>query len=209
MTRGLPPKPVVSPGAEPDDVSLMARVAAGDAVAFALLHARYAPRVLGLIVSVLRDASESEDVLQQVMLEVWQRHAARYQPALGPVDGWLLRLARSRAIDRVRSLERGRLTPEEARGVIASRSSTAELGVGAAGQIEPRGGRASTTGLDAAMALESLPDDERVPIRLAFLGGCSREQIAAHVGVPVGTVKTRIRRGLGRLREVITGEANA
>lgn len=144
--------------------------------------------MLGLIMRVTRDKHAAEDVLQKCMLEVWTRHAQRYQPALGSVESWLLRLARSRAIDHTRS---------SSRHPFASIDETLDhdRAAPAAGGLD----HAQRSALDAA--LSQLPEEERRPVVLAYLHGLSREQIAEHVGVPVGTVKTRIRRGIHRLRD--------
>lgn len=174
------------------DEALVQRVAASDQAAYLLLYQRYAPRLLGLIVSVLRDRNLAEDVLQKVMLEVWERHAARYQPVLGSVEGWLLRLAKSRAIDAVRASQRRRnVTLED---TSATSSSAPSSNVGGLEENERKA-------LQSAIA--GLPDDERQPMVLAYVHGLSREEIAEQCKVPVGTVKTRIRRATTRLRELL------
>lgn len=175
------------------DEALVAAVAARDREAFLALYDRYAPRMLGLILTVVRDRDAADDVLQRAMLEVWERHAGRYQAVLGSVEGWLLRLARSRAIDQVRSSGRRRAVDvDEMRESLADTS-------------------ASARGLDESerrallKAVRDLPEDERVPVTLAYMHGLTREEIAGQMGVPVGTVKTRIRRGVLRLRESMAG----
>lgn len=173
------------------DESLIARTAAGERDAFLVLYDRYSPRLLGLIVSVVRDRHAAEDVLQQVMLEVWQRHAARYQPMLGTVEGWMLRVARARAIDHTRAAGRRRFE--------AIDEDRSEAGASFADGAEADSERRILVG-----AVADLPEDERLPITLAFMRGLSREEIAEQCGVPVGTVKTRIRRGVYRLREVLS-----
>lgn len=173
------------------DEDLIGRVAAGDRDAFLALYDRYAPRMLGLILTVVRDRAAADDVLQKVMLEVWQRHAARFQPALGAVDSWLLRLAKSRAIDLVRSSGISRvvsldeLAPESLMESISTELPDVEREA-------------------LAAAINMLPGDERVVVILAYFQGLTREEIADHSGVPVGTVKTRIRRAMGRLRELLS-----
>ncbi len=175
------------------DESLVRRVASGDQTAYLMLYQRYAPRLMGLIVSVLRDRNLAEDVLQKVMLEVWERHAARYQPVLGSVEGWLLRLAKSRSIDAVRSSERRKsVAIEDVTPPVAGGSSASSVG------LDENERRA----LHAAIA--GLPEDERQPIVLAYIHGLSREEIAEQCQVPVGTVKTRIRRATSRLREALS-----
>lgn len=179
--------PVDAPTSVSDE-TLVQRVAGGDPSAYRALYDRYAPRLLGLIVTVLRDRNAAEDVLQKVMLEVWQRHAARYQPVLGSVEAWLLRLAKSRAIDAVRASERRRAAPIDDAPVQAAPARTG---------VEDSERRA----LQAA--IQDLPEEERKPIVLAYVHGLSREEIAEQCAVPVGTVKTRIRRATSRLREVL------
>lgn len=164
-------------------------VASQDRAAFQELHGRYAPRMFGLILTVVRDRTLAEDVLQNVLLEIWNRHAARYVPALGKADGWLLRLANSRAIDAVRSVRRSREISHEESALPSRPADAGGAGGGAAEQATIRA------------AISGLPEEERVPVVLAYVKGYSREEIAAHCSVPVGTVKTRIRRGLARLRE--------
>lgn len=180
----------LNPALEPDE-ALIASTVSGDRDAFLALYDRYSPRLLGLIKTVVRDRHSSEEVLQAVMFEVWQRHAARYKPMLGSVEGWLLRLARARAIDHVRSTGRRRAEPiDEAHAALECAGSGS--------------GVDETDRRILKEAVAELPDEERVPISLAFMHGLSREEIAAQCGVPVGTVKTRIRRGVYRLRELLS-----
>ncbi len=170
------------------DEDLIRLVAGGDRDAFLALYDRFAPRMLGLILTVVRDRAAADDVLQKVMLEVWQRHATRFQPVLGAVDSWMLRLAKSRAIDHARSSGRsravslGELTPERLAESISNELPDLERET-------------------LADALDALPDDERTVAVLAYFQGLTSEEIAEHTSVPVGTIKTRIRRAMGRLRE--------
>jgi RNA polymerase sigma-70 factor (ECF subfamily) len=172
------------------DAGLLQQVALHDRDAFLELYDRFSARLLGLIVKVTRNRTQAEDVLQLVMLEIWQRHAARYNPVFGPVDSWLLRLARCRAIDSVRSSMGHRAlsaetTPEVAEAWVPAEETDTEVR------------RA------LAVAVAKLPEEERVPLMLAYVQGLSREEIAAQCGLPVGTVKTRLRRGIQRLRDSI------
>jgi RNA polymerase sigma-70 factor (ECF subfamily) len=149
---------------------------------------------MGRIHSVLRDRSSSEDVLQEVMLEIWNKHAARYDPVLGRVDAWLLRLARSRAIDWGR-----RKSVRFAHSLDFETHDRCSL--------EPR-----MKSMDAAFlhgALKELPDHEQMPVYLSFLNGLTHEEIALHMDIPLGTVKTRIRLAIIRLRkELVPQGAN-
>jgi RNA polymerase sigma-70 factor (ECF subfamily) len=177
------------------DQSLLLRTGEGDRDAFLELYDRYAARMLGVIVGVLHDRHAGEDVLQRVMLEVWRKYAARYDPALGGVDTWLFRLARSRAIDELRSAQRRRFTPSD-----RVEETTDDREQQMDGAPRDTGGAARI-----ARAIGFLPDEERVPIELAYVQGLSREQIALHCSVPVGTIKTRIRRGLMKLQDQLGG----
>jgi RNA polymerase sigma-70 factor (ECF subfamily) len=168
------------------DEDLVERVAARDRDAFLALYDRFSPRMLGLILSIMRHRSAAEDVLQDAMLEVWTRHAARYKPTLGSVESWMLRLARARAIDHLRSSFR--------------RTGSAPETAGASLEwIDSGSARHDAAALRAALL--DLPIDQREPLVLAFAHGLTREQIASHLGIPVGTVKTRVRLGVHRLRE--------
>ncbi len=170
-----------------DDASLLIAVAAGDETALTQLYHRFARRMLGIIHTVLPDRHEAKDVLQLVVLEIWQRHAARYQPELGPADAWLLRLARSRAIDRVRSRRLRLVSPDIAAAMKDGSGESAAHTSDEQGHI--------------MWLLSTLPEEEQLAVRLAIFAGLSREAIAEHFGIPVGTVKTRLRRALSSLRD--------
>lgn len=172
------------------DHDLIRRVAAGDREAFAALYDRYAARLLGLIVRVLGNRTEAEDVLQEVFLQVWGT-ADRYDPDRSPADAWLLLLGRSRALDRLRR----RTVP-----------TTDELPEPAAPAVDPaRDLIRCEEGERARAAVTRLPPEQREPLLLAFFHGLTHEQVAARLNLPLGTVKTRIRLGLARLRELIAG----
>lgn len=168
---------------------LLQQVAAGDQNAFARLYDLLSPRVFGLILRVLVDRAQSEEVLQEVFLEVWQS-AARFAPNKGQGRSWVLTMAHRRAVDRVRSAQSG-----ADRDV---RAGFRDLGVphdDVAEQVELR-----IEGRRVAEALAELPDAQREAITLAYYGGYSQSEIAALTGAPLGTVKTRMRDGLSRLR---------
>lgn len=186
------------------DVELVSRVACADAEAFVALYDRYSPRMFGIIMSVVHDRTTAEDVLQHAMLEVWQRHAARYQPVLGSVEGWMLRLARSRAIDFYRrrnaSVKRNEAIREELKSDIEGRNS-----------VSPDDNPSLDVIENAALRtmISDLPEAEREPIVLAYVHGYTREQIAEQTGQSIGTIKTRIRRGVIRLKERLLAEGAA
>lgn len=168
---------------------LLQLVAGGDQAAFTRLYDMLSARVFGLILRVLVDRAQSEEVLQEVFLEVWQS-AARFAPNKGQGRSWVLTMAHRRAVDRVRSSQSS--TDRDVR------AGFRDMGVphdGVAEQVELR-----IEGRRVATALAALPDAQREAITLAYYGGYSQSEIAALVGAPLGTIKTRMRDGLSRLR---------
>ena len=178
-------------GAVPVDhaADLLLRTAHGDQAAFARLYDMLSPRVFGLILRVLVDRSQSEEVLQEVFLEVWQS-AAKFAPNRGQGRSWVLTIAHRRAVDRVRSAQASTNRDVRAgfRDLDVAHDSVAE-------QVELR-----IEGRRVAQALATLPEPQREAITLAYYGGYSQSEIAALVGSPLGTIKTRMRDGLTRLR---------
>lgn len=186
----------VSPGSARDrspeaDSLLPGRMREGDERALGELYDGWASRVYALALAMLRDASEAEDVTEETFWQAW-RQAARYDGARGTVSSWLLTIARSRALDRLRARRR---RPEE------------PLGDDAANAIESAG-----TGADVAVdlgdraravraAVQLLPAEQREALQLAYFGGLSQTEIAERTGQPLGTVKTRMRLGVAKLRE--------
>jgi RNA polymerase sigma-70 factor (ECF subfamily) len=169
---------------------LLGRVAQGDQAAFAELYDRLAPRVLGLIVRVLRDHAQSEEVTQEVFLEVWQ-NATRYDASRGGALTWVLTMAHRRAVDRIRSAQssRDRDTREGIRDYRVEFDSVAE-----AVEISVEHERVK-------QALSRLTELQRQAVTLAYYGGYSHSEVAAMLSVPIGTVKTRLRDGMIRLRD--------
>ena len=168
---------------------LLLLVAGGDQQAFARLYDMLSPRVFGLILRVLVDRSQSEEVLQEVFLEIWQS-AGRFAPNRGQGRSWMLTIAHRRAVDRVRSAQAS--TDRDVR--VGFR----DIGVaydGVAEEVELR-----IEGQRVSEALSTLPDPQREALTLAYYGGYSQSEIAALVGAPLGTIKTRMRDGLSRLR---------
>jgi RNA polymerase sigma-70 factor (ECF subfamily) len=171
-----------------DPSGCIARVAEGDQAAFASLYDLLAPSVFGVVRRVLRDPSQAEEVTQEVFVEIW-RLAARFDPARGSVRTWAVTIAHRRAVDRVRS-EQSHRDRQTAVGSAALEvpPSPEDDAIDAEDRIRAR----------AAMA--TLPDVQREALELAFYDGLTHVQIADHLGVALGTVKTRIRDGLIRLR---------
>jgi RNA polymerase sigma-70 factor (ECF subfamily) len=169
----------------PSDVELMRRTATGDRDAFAALYDRLAPRAFGLVLHLLRNRGDAEDVLQETFLRVWDR-ARTFDPQKCPPEGWVLMIARCRAVDRLRR-----------------RQPTGDEPAEPTADSQPPG-REIERQEDAcriAAALAGLPAEQAKAIRLAFFGGLTHEQVARLLGLPLGTVKTRIRLGMIRLRD--------
>ena len=178
----------------PSDEQLISRLAAQDREAFAQFYDRHAPRVLGLLTRMLGVRGEADDVLQETFWQVWTR-AASYDPQRSSPLIWLILIARSRARDQLRRRRRRDApTPAGEAPLVADVASETE--------------RAEDTQI-ARSALAQLPDEQRNLIRLAFFSGMTHEQIAAAESIPVGTVKTRIRRGMMRLREIVENRQKA
>ena len=167
----------------------MAEVARGDQQAFAVLYDAIAPRVLGLARSVLRNHAMAEEVAQEVMLELW-RQAPRYDPSLAAVSTWAMTIAHRRAVDRVRSVR----AAEDREDRVAAGQTTRDYDE-VSETVEQREDEDRVRA-----ALGSLTDLQREAVELAYWGGQTSTEISARLGVPVPTVKTRLRDGLIRLR---------
>jgi len=177
------------------DQAALARMAQGDGDAVAELYDRHARPIYSLALRVLGDATEAEDVVQEVFAQAW-RQAGRYSASRGAVAAWLLTLARSRAIDRLRAK---RVRPS---GVVDDR---------AVDQVADAGPPADTQVLSSEQvsrvraALDELPLLQRAAIELAYFEGLTHAEIAARLEQPLGTVKTRIRLAMTKLRDVLAG----
>lgn len=168
---------------------LLLRVAEGDQTAFAELYDSLSARVFGLILRVLVNRSQSEEVLQEVFLEIWQS-ASRFVPNKGQGRTWVMTIAHRRAVDRVRSSQSSsdrdvRVGLRDIGVPHDSVAEQAELGI---------------EGEKVVTALSGLPEAQREAIVLAYYGGYSQNEIAVLLGAPLGTIKTRMRDGLIRLR---------
>ena len=183
---------MTTPGEE-----LIRQMAAGDRDAFARFYDRYAALVFPLILQIVRDRPDAADVLQEVFWEAW-RGASDYDPGRGTPEAWMITRARTRAIDRVRAVRR--------RG----ETFVAPLDEAVAAALPEPGGdaaeRAEARGV-IRTALDQLPDAQRQAIELAYYAGLTQTEIAERLRQPLGTVKTRIRLGLERLREAVVRPA--
>lgn len=171
------------------------RVQQGDQAAFAAFYDMLSARVFGAVSRVLRDPAMSEEVAQEVFVELW-RTAARFDSERGNVTAWAVTIARRRAIDRVRreQSQRDRINNFGEQPVVVDDGPADEVVM----SMEVTRVRA---------AVSTLPEDQREVINLSFLKGMAHTDIAEQLGLPLGTVKGRARGGLKRLRGLLGGES--
>ena len=183
---------------EPSQISdsdLLRAVASGDESALAACYDRYHLILFGLILRILNDRQEAEDVLQEVFFQIWRR-AGDFDEARGRAFTWLATIARSRALDRLRAAgSRARLVEE------AAQESADEIGDAALDALK------SETSTIVKKALAALSVEQRTVLLLAYFEGLTQTEIAARLGDPLGTVKTRMRSGLIKLRELLAQHA--
>ena len=176
---------------------MLKAIAARDEAALAQLYDCYRTILFGLLMRILNNREEAEDVLQETFLQVW-RKAADFDENRGRPFTWLVTLARSRGIDRLRTL--------------ASREHVAKAG---AREVSEQISDAATDALKSEQrglvsdALAKLPDEQKRPIMLAYFDGLTQSEIATRLGAPLGTVKTRMRTGMIRLREMLAGQGES
>jgi len=170
--------------------SALAAVARGEGEAFAAVYDQVAAAVLGTVRRVLRDPAQSEEVMQEVLLEVW-RTAARFDPQVGTATAWVMTLAHRRAVDRVRSEQKA--AERELRAAVASVAYD-EVADAVEARLEHERVR---------RCLAALTDLQRESVTLAYYQGYSYPEVAKLLGVSVGTIKTRMRDGLIRLRDCL------
>jgi RNA polymerase sigma-70 factor (ECF subfamily) len=176
----------------PDLAGLLRAAARGDERAFADLYDATASRIYGLVLRVVRDPAQSEEVTQEAFLEIW-RSSARFDPALGSAMSWMMTIAHRKSVDRVRSAEAASRRDETYEATTRERAYdlTAEQ---AERNLDSQRVRS---------ALESLTETQRGAVQLAYFGGYTHTEVAALLGIPLGTAKTRIRDGLIRLRDTL------
>jgi RNA polymerase sigma-70 factor, ECF subfamily len=176
------------------DIGLLQRVATRDETALAALYDRYGRLAYSVIMRILGSPAEAEDVLQETFVRVWSR-ADTYDALLGSPATWLTRIARNRAIDRLRArrarahvaVDAADVAPRSAEPVTRDTPETLMEGRATAGAVQT--------------ALASLTPAQRALIEAAFFEGYTHSELALRYGVPLGTVKTRIRAGLAALRD--------
>jgi RNA polymerase sigma-70 factor (ECF subfamily) len=179
------------------DREMIARIGRGDQSAFSALYDRLSGPLYSLALKMLGDPSDAQDALQEVFVQIWSR-AGAYDPEKSSVFSWAVLLTRSRAIDRLRARDR-RLrvvvssAADENNIAEASDASTVESAADTANKKDEAA--------HVRSLLNTLPEDQRQAVELAFFGHRTHHEIAAQLGQPLGTVKARIRRGLLKLRE--------
>jgi RNA polymerase sigma-70 factor, ECF subfamily len=172
------------------DEALVALVARGDEGALGELYDRFGRTAYGLALRILRDDALAEDALQEAFLSVW-RTASRFVPERARAGTWILTLVHRRAVDLVRREQLRRAEPLEAAPEPAGGSAEASAWL----QLE---------GERIRSALRQLPDPQRETIELAYFGGFTQSELAARLGQPLGTIKSRMFTGLARLRELLS-----
>lgn len=172
------------------DTNLLARIAEGDREAFSELYDRYGGRVFGLASAMLRNEAEAEDVLQETFWQVWSR-AAQFDAGRGSPLAWLILIARSRCLDHLRRDDKRRATTPLEFDEPASHNDLGDA-------LD----RDETTSR-ARRAIAGLPEDQRIAIQLAFFGGLTHQEISELHNTALGTVKTRIRLGMRKIRELV------
>jgi RNA polymerase sigma-70 factor, ECF subfamily len=186
VTKALRPEQ-----AQTSDSELLHAIARGDEQALASLYDRYRLILFGLILRILHSRPEAEDVLQDVFIQVWKR-AGDFDESRGRPFTWLVTLARSRTIDRLRALESRQRTANESVQAVAESVSDSEQDAMRAEQ-----------GAVVRECLGELPSEQQQTLVLAYFEGLTQTEIAARLGAPLGTVKTRMRSGMIKLREML------
>jgi RNA polymerase sigma-70 factor, ECF subfamily len=190
---------VPGPGAPPPDAgALLTAVARGDERAFGKLYDLVAPRVYGLVRRVLRDPAQAEEVAQEVLVEVW-RSAALFDPSRGSPTAWVFTIAHRRAVDRVRA-EQAAADRTVKAGIVAVDTPYDAVADEVTARLERQ---------QVRHCLDDLTELQRQVVTLAYYQGHTYPQVSELLGTPLGTVKTRMRDGLSRLRDCVTRGATA
>lgn len=181
-----------TPSPATEDATLLHRMAEGDEQALGVFHDRWSPLVHAVVLRIVRQPDDVEDVVEEAFWQAW-RQADRFDAAKGSVQTWLLTIARSRALDRVRSLKRLREDPieNESGEVVVQLATTGDASMDA----ESAERRAIVV-----TALAGLPAEQREALELGYFGGLSQTEIAERTGQPLGTIKTRMRLAMQKLR---------
>ena len=182
------------------DAALMAAAARSDRGALAALYDRHAAVMLGVAIRLVRNRQDAEDLLHDVFVEAWQK-AGDYDPSRGSVRSWLLMRVRSRSIDRVRALATARrygMTPDAAPDAADGPVSRP------CALVEPHWDLPDRR--RAQVAMGGLPEEQRRLVQLCYFEGMTCSEMAAHCGIPIGTVKSRLAAAMAKLRQSLLGE---
>ena len=192
--RAVPSSDDSQEGAAPAEryAALLRQAAVGDENAFAQLYDAVSSRLYGLVVRVIRDPAQSEEVTQEALLEIWKT-ASRFDQDRGSALGWMMTIAHRKAVDRVRSAE------ASSRRDTTYHESTQDVDYDSTAEAA----QASLEAERVRRALATLTDAQRGALELAYFGGYTHTEVAAMLGLPLGTAKTRIRDGLIRLRDTL------
>lgn len=195
---GVVSYPAVTSPERARDRDLLARIARGDVKALRSLYDQHAARALGVARRILKDRSEAEDIVQETFLELWRR-AATYDHDRAGASAWIITIARSRAIDRLRaSASASRAVSGSAATAVDPDGSLPTAALSPSDAAEQSGDRVRIT-----RALATLPAEQRRTIELAYYQGLSQREIAAKTGDPLGTVKMRVRLGIAKLANLL------
>lgn len=192
------PRPQTDFGPAGADAELLRRMCAGDEAALGELHDRWSPLLYSLVLRIVGDGHDAEEVLEETFWQAW-RQAGRYQDGRGSVSSWLTTIARSRALDRLRARRRRR---EESWDGAEETLASASADHDPHGPLEAM--EAEERRAIIVRAVAQLPEQQRKTVELAYFGGMSQSEIAEQTGQPLGTVKTRARLALQKLREVLS-----
>ncbi len=174
---------------------LLALIASRDASAFSQLYDLFSHALRAIAFRVLTDAGEADDILQEVFIKVWE-HAPQYSNTQGTAATWLITITRNAALNRLRSRNRNLAAMERA----AAEPPHESPDCGSAFERVV----SAETALLVRDALASLPEEQRVPLELAYMHGLTYEEVALRLGHPLGSVKSRLRRGMARMKSFLT-----
>jgi RNA polymerase sigma-70 factor (ECF subfamily) len=182
-------------GSNADDVALMRRMVEADETALGALYDRWVRSLYSLVLHLLKDPDEAEDVVEETFWQAW-RKADSYEPSRGAVSTWLLTIGRRKALDRLRARKRSR------EDLVGDDRSLADLPSSAPDpSIDVEGAELRES---VRLALNDLPSEQREVLELGYFNGLSQSEIADVTGQPLGTVKTRMRLAMQKLREPLS-----
>ncbi len=182
--------------AHEDSVQLIGRMARGSRDAFGRFYDRYAALVNGIAIRMLGNRADAEELVQEVFLQLW-RKSTQYRRERGSPDAWVVTVTRTRGIDRLRARRRRKDGAAAGDEIVAGASAPGANGL--ADRVDAR--------LTVEGVLGVIPPEQRKALELAYFGGLTQTEIAEKLAIPLGTVKTRMRLGLRRLRELLGAAA--